>query len=65
MKKSRAEYAKTKAPWVPRVKQPSEPTPPDYDLFKRPVYDGAELRPFTLRPGALDAFTHPSLGAPT
>lgn len=26
-----------------------------------PIYDGAELRPFTGRPGAMDAFALPSL----
>ena len=31
------------------------------DAFKRGAYDGAELRPFTGRPGSMDAYALPSL----
>ncbi|MGB3068465.1 MAG: hypothetical protein WBC18_07955 [Ottowia sp.] len=39
---------------VPHIK-------PSGGLKKQPTYDGAELRPFTGRPGAMDAFALPSL----
>jgi len=31
------------------------------DMFKRGVYEGKELRPFTGRPGSMDAYALPSL----
>ena len=33
---------------------------PTTNHYERPVYDGAELRPFEGRPGAMDAFKLPS-----
>jgi hypothetical protein len=30
-------------------------------MFKRGVYEGKELRPFTGRPGSMDAYALPSL----
>jgi hypothetical protein len=30
-------------------------------MFDRPTYEGAELRPFAARPGAMDTFDKPSL----
>lgn len=31
------------------------------DVFKRKVYEAKELRPFTGRPGSMDAYALPSL----
>lgn len=39
-----------------------QPRPDDLELYKRPDYDGKELRPFDARPGAMDAFRLPSRG---
>lgn len=36
------------------------PRGPVRNSTQRSNYDGAELRPFTGRPGAMDAFEHPS-----
>lgn len=46
----------------PRKKHPREALPPASDLWDRGVYNGLELRPFTGRPGAMDAFALPSRG---
>jgi hypothetical protein len=31
------------------------------DMFKRGIYEAKELRPFTGRPGSMDAYALPSL----
>ena len=31
------------------------------DMFKRGIYEGKELQPFTGRPGSMDAYALPSL----
>lgn len=36
--------------------------PSDTELMKRPDYDGAELKPFDGRPGAMVAYSLPSRG---
>lgn len=41
-------------------KIPLTPAPAN-DVFERGVYDGAELRAFTGRPGSMDAYDLPSL----
>lgn len=38
-----------------------KPTPPQLINKMDGKYDGAELRPYEGRPGAMDAFTKPSL----
>lgn len=41
-------------------KIPLTPAPAN-DVFKRGMYEGKELRPFTGRPGSMDAYDLPSL----
>lgn len=42
--------------------RPSRPVTPPAGWRNRETYDGAELKPFTGRPGAMDAFKLPSRG---
>lgn len=46
--------------YTPHKPAPLTPAPAN-DVFKRGTYDGAELRPFTGRPGSMDAYALPSM----
>jgi hypothetical protein len=46
--------------YTPHKPAPLTPAPAN-DVFKRGMYDGKELRPFTGRPGSMDAYALPSL----
>lgn len=48
-------------PRAPAAQAPRYVTGPAANLFERSTYCGAELRPYTGRPGAMDAYRLPSL----
>jgi hypothetical protein len=48
--------------YEPRKRGEHEAMPPPADLFERPVYDGAELRPYDGRAGSMTFKTLPSRG---
>lgn len=51
-----------KAP-EPHSETPGATQAPDSSWSERGTYDGAELRPFEGRPGAMDAYALPSRGS--
>lgn len=55
-------YARDKDGQVTRAPKKEKVPPYSIDLSKVPPYDGAELRPYEGRPGAMDAFRLPSRG---
>lgn len=48
--------------YVPRERHPNEAALRDYNLWQRPVYDGAELRCVAAREGSMAAYSLPSIG---
>lgn len=54
-----------RAKWQPRQRAPGEAPSSTMNIWTSDVYDGAELRPFAGRPGAMDAFALPSAGVRT
>ena len=47
--------------YKPRKRGTHEALPPSSDMFKRPVYEGTELRDYDGRPGAMNAYYLPSI----
>lgn len=49
-------------PYIPRQRQPNEVIAAKNDIFNRGIYDGKDLKRFSGRPGAMDAYDLPSRG---
>jgi hypothetical protein len=53
---------KGKSEFAKRLRDLHEALPPVNDLWDRPTYDGAELRPCSTRAGSMDFKSKPSRG---